>query len=295
MTNFNKKYLKIIAFLLIMIFFVSGCSLKSKNNNEENGNNDITKKGTSPEIPKNLNEKKKEIISRYEDRIPEEWGEDVSGVINKIDTDKKVIALTLDACGGGGLKDGYDKKLINFLSKENIPATLFINYRWIDANQEVFMELSKNSLFTIGNHGYRHLPLSLEGKSVYDIEGTDGIEEVVDEVMYNELKIEKLTGKKPKYFRTGTAYYDEVAVEIVNELGEKVIGYDILGDAGATFNKKQVKKAFLNVEPGSIILAHMNHPESETAEGIIAAVPELKKRGFKFVKLEDYDNKLISK
>ncbi|MFW6007106.1 MAG: polysaccharide deacetylase family protein, partial [Halanaerobiales bacterium] len=134
MTNFNKKYLKIIAFLLIMIFFVSGCSLKSKNNNEENGNNDITKKGTSPEIPKNLNEKKKEIISRYEDRIPEEWGEDVSGVINKIDTDKKVIALTLDACGGGGLKDGYDKKLINFLSKENIPATLFINYRWIDVN-----------------------------------------------------------------------------------------------------------------------------------------------------------------
>jgi len=31
----------------------------------------------------------------------------------------------------------------------------------------------------------------------------------------------------------------------------------------------------------------MNHPESETAEGIIEAVGELKKRGFIFVRLSD--------
>jgi hypothetical protein len=41
-------------------------------------------------------------------------------------------------------------------------------------------------------------------------------------------------------------------------------------------------------EPGSIILAHMNHPESDTAEGIMAAVPELRNKGFRFVKDTKY-------
>jgi peptidoglycan/xylan/chitin deacetylase (PgdA/CDA1 family) len=40
--------------------------------------------------------------------------------------------------------------------------------------------------------------------------------------------------------------------------------------------------------PSSIILMHMNHPEGETADGVIEAIPELKKRGFKFVKLAEY-------
>jgi len=34
---------------------------------------------------------------------------------------------------------------------------------------------------------------------------------------------------------------------------------------------------------------HMNHPEGETAEGLMEAIPELRKRGFKFVKLSEYD------
>jgi hypothetical protein len=33
----------------------------------------------------------------------------------------------------------------------------------------------------------------------------------------------------------------------------------------------------------------MNHPEGDTAEGVIEAIPELKKRGFRFVKVSEYD------
>jgi peptidoglycan/xylan/chitin deacetylase (PgdA/CDA1 family) len=40
--------------------------------------------------------------------------------------------------------------------------------------------------------------------------------------------------------------------------------------------------------PGDIALMHMNHPEAGTGAGIMAAVPELKKRGFKFVRMSDY-------
>jgi len=230
---------------------------------------------------------KQYIIDKYKNIIPREWGENVTGVKTSLDTKQKVIALTFDACGGTK-SNGYDRILINFLIKENIPATLFINSRWIDANQDIFIALSKNSLFEIENHGTQHKPLSVNGKKAYGINGTANIEEVLDEILTNQAKVEQLTKRKMKFFRSGTAYYDEVAIKIINDLGIDAVNFDVLGDAGATYTKKQVKKAYLSAAPGSIIISHMNHPEKETASGVIEAIPILKSRGFTFIKLEDY-------
>ena len=234
---------------------------------------------------------KENMTSKYKNEIPTQWGEKVAGVKTQINTTDKIIALTFDACGGSALGNGYDSELIYFLRKENIPATLFINSRWIDANYNTFMALSKIPQFEIENHGYLHKPLSVNGKSAYGITGTQNIGEVVDEVILNERKIEELTGRKPKFFRSGTAYYDEVAVKIINEIGEDTVNFNVLGDAGATYTKEQVSKACLSAPPGSILIFHMNHPEKETAEGIMAAIPKLKIMGYKFVKL---DNKYLS-
>jgi peptidoglycan/xylan/chitin deacetylase (PgdA/CDA1 family) len=77
-------------------------------------------------------------------------------------------------------------------------------------------------------------------------------------------------------------------VEIANALGYEVVNFNVLGDAGATYSKNQVKEALLRAPPSSIVLMHMNHPESETAEGVMEAIPELKKRGVRFVRLEEY-------
>lgn len=112
--------------------------------------------------------------------------------------------------------------------------------------------------------------------------------EAVDEVFVNDRNIQRLTGRKPKFFRSGTAFYDDVAVRIVGDLKEQAVGYSVLGDAGAPFNAEQVKNACLHAGAGSIIILHMNHPDKQTFEGIRQAIPELKRRGFRFVKLEDY-------
>jgi peptidoglycan/xylan/chitin deacetylase (PgdA/CDA1 family) len=231
---------------------------------------------------------KKRILSTFGGRVPKEWGETVRGVKTRLNTDQKVLALTFDACGGPRSK-GYDAKLIKYLESKKIPATLFMSGRWIDANQSIFQELSKNPLFEIENHGLNHKPCSANGRSVYGIEGTKGVGEIFDEIEENALKIQKLTGRKPKYYRPGTAYCDEICVGIANALGYEVINFSVLGDAGATCSKNQVKKTLLNAQPSSIILMHMNHPESEIAEGLIEAIPELKRRGFKFSKLSEYD------
>lgn len=231
--------------------------------------------------------RKADLEAAYAGQTPREWGETVTGVKTRLATKEKVLALTLDACGSPRGK-GIDAELIRFLEQEKVPATLFINARWIDANPELFVELARNPLFTIANHGFLHRPASVNGRSVYGIDGTGNVGELVDEIDLNAEKIRKITGTRPGYYRSGTAYYDELAVEIAERLGHQVVGFSVLGDAGATYTGEQVKAALLSSTPGSIVILHMNHPESGTREGVKAAVPELRKRGFRFVGLSEY-------
>ena len=230
---------------------------------------------------------KKSIVKQFEKQTPKEWGENVKGVKTQLVTKQKTIAITLDACGSPhGM--AYDSKLIAYLEKNEIPATLFINARWIDTNLETFKKLAANPLFEIGNHGMAHKPASVSGESAYGLKGTANVEELVDEIEQSARKIQSITNKRPIYFRSGTAYYDEVAVSVANKLNHQVVGFSILGDAGATYSTKKVKEAFLKAKKGEIVIIHMNHPESQTAIGTIEAIKELKKEGFRFVRLSDY-------
>jgi peptidoglycan/xylan/chitin deacetylase (PgdA/CDA1 family) len=230
---------------------------------------------------------KQQLTTRYAAMTPVKWGETVPGVRTRLDTGEKVIAMTLDACGSAKGK-GVDARLMEFLVREQIPATLFINGRWIDANPVLFRQLAANPLFEIANHGIQHKPASTTGRSAYGIAGTKNIAEVVDEIEQNARKIEAISGVRPKLYRSGTAYYDEVAVLISQGLGHEVAGYSLLGDAGATMSAVQVKAALLKATPGDVALLHMNHPEAGTGAGIMAAVPELQRRGFRFVRMSDY-------
>lgn len=218
---------------------------------------------------------------------PVQWGENVTGVVTTFHTPKKEIALTFDACGGSLRSSGYDAELIDFLSENRIPATLFINARWIHSNPEIFQKLSSNPLFEIANHGTAHRPLSVNGKSIYNITGTASPEEVEREINGNGDLIEKLTGKRPRFFRSGTAYYDEKAVVIARQNGVEIGGFSVLGDAGATFSADKVAYQITNAKSGDIVLLHMNHPESETREGVKKALEHLKSQGFNFVRLSD--------
>jgi peptidoglycan/xylan/chitin deacetylase (PgdA/CDA1 family) len=210
----------------------------------------------------------------------------VTGVKTRLAGGGMAVALTFDACGSPRGK-GFDAALIHFLERERIPATLFVSGLWIEANQELFRRLAANPLFEIANHGHRHRPASVAGLKAYGIQGTRDVGEVVDEIELNARRIEEVTGKRPAFYRSGTAHYDDVAVEIAAALGERVAGYSLLGDAGATFSAQQVRDSLLKTKPGDIALLHMNHPESGTAAGVMAAIPELRKRGFRFVRLSD--------
>jgi peptidoglycan/xylan/chitin deacetylase (PgdA/CDA1 family) len=256
------------AFIILIFFFAASIGIAGPGLREESTN-------------------RERILSRFNGKVPREWGERVRGVKSKLDTHHRVIALTFDACGGPR-GNGYDAKLIEYLKSEKIPATLFISGKWMDANSKISGELAKEPFFEIENHGLNHKPCSVNGRSAYGIAGTKSVDEVFDEIEQNAIKIQSLTGHKPKYYRPGTAYSDEICVEVANALSYEVVNFSVRGDAGATYTKNQVKEALLNAPPCSIVLMHMNHPEGETAEGVMEAIPKLAKRGFGFVKLSEY-------
>ena len=218
------------------------------------------------------------IEARFRDATPEEWGLHVTGVVNRAPEGATGITLTLDGCGGSG-GDRADLSLIDGLRAREIPATLFLNLRWIETNRVLAEELVAVPFFELANHGCAHRPLSVNGRSAYGIEGTSSVAEVIDEVWSNHVALTQLTGRAPRWFRSGTAHYDEVAVQIVQELGETVVGFDVNGDAGATFDAASVEDALLSAVPGSIIIAHLNQPSSGTAGGIERAVDRMLERG----------------
>jgi len=226
-----------------------------------------------------------EIALAYKNAIPSVWGDDIPGVLTILptnETDEKLIALTFDACGGK-----YDEELIEFLIGNNIPATLFISGKWIADNPGRLEYLSAQNNFQIENHGFMHMPLSVTGRSAYNIKGTSSPEEVFDEVQKSAQLIKEITGRRPKFFRSGTAFYDDVAINIVNDLGMSIAGFTISADGGATFSESQILTVCSNPPPGSILLFHMNRPESKTFEGVKSLYAVLLEKKYSFVKLED--------
>ncbi len=216
----------------------------------------------------------------------EKFGMNLPGVITSFNPHgKKLIALTFDACSGR-----YDKELIDFLIKNKIKATLFISGRWIDKNANILKRLAKVKYFEIENHGLTHRPLTVHCESAYGIKGLCSPKEVIDEIKKNEKRIYDITGIKTKFFRSGTAHYDIEGIRIAHKLGYKIIGFTVNADYGATASIKTIYNQVIHAKPGSIIIAHMNHPEKNTYEGIHKAILKLKKEGYKFVKLDEVIN-----
>lgn len=224
------------------------------------------------------------VAAEYERHRPTAWGMDLPGIRTTFAPTGKQMAITFDACGGPN-NDAMSDELINFLIAQRIPATLFLNKRWIDFDPKRAATLADNPLFEIGNHGTRHCPLSVTGRAAYNIRGTASPQEAVDEVWGNHERLVQLTGRAPRFFRPGTAHYDDIAVKIVHELGETPVGFSINADGGATLSATEVQRNMAGAVPGAISIAHMHRPKSGTPAGMLAALPRLRAAGYEFVHL----------
>lgn len=223
---------------------------------------------------------------KYFAATPMLWGEMIDGVINRFDTEKKEVALTLDACGGAH-GSGADIELIDFLIENKIKATLFLNSRWLAKNGDLFLKILSTGLFEVENHGFHHSPLSVTPREIYGIAGTNGLSGVAYEVAIGGEAIKKFTGKSPVFFRSGTAYYDDISLKILEDMGYRAVAFSVNADDGARLPADKVYKRMMKAKGGDIIIAHMNRPKGHTAEGMIKAIPKLQADGFEFIKLSE--------
>ncbi|MFB6888101.1 polysaccharide deacetylase family protein [Kitasatospora sp. NPDC056327] len=227
------------------------------------------------------------VTARYAGAAPTIWGPDVPGVLTTLPRAAgPAVALTFDACGGPG-GSGYDAALVDTLRRHGVPATLFLNARWIDANPALFEALAADPLFEIANHGTAHRPLSVTGRSAYGIAGTRDAGEVYDEIAGNLAKLTALLGRPPRFFRSGTAHYDDVATRVAADLGQRIAGFSTNADGGATLPAAQVQRELTAAAPGGIVIGHLNHPGSGTARGVAAALPGMLAAGRTFTRLSD--------
>lgn len=196
------------------------------------------------------------------------------------------VALTLDACSGA-----FDDDLIQFLIQKRIPATLFATKKWLDKNPRGVALLKTHlDLFQIENHGANHVPAVIGvGRKVYGIPGEPDVLHLRKEVSGGADAVQHATGIAPRWYRGATAEYDQQATEEIRRMGYKIAGFSVNADAGATLKKSQVIERLRRVRGGDVIIAHMNKPASDTAEGLIAGLPALLERGLVFVRLDQVD------
>ncbi len=240
-------------------------------------------------LPEVLEEKYRLIDLCFTGHTPKAWGDSLPGIYTHFarSSDGRVrVALTLDACGGGA-GNAVDLRIINLLGELNIPATLFLNARWINANPAVALALAANPLFELENHGLKHKPLSVNGREAYGLTGTASPGAAAREVESGALRLRELTGKQPLFFRSGTAHYDDVALKIVAALGFRAAGFSVIGDAGGTLPAAKVAAILRGVRDGDIVILHFNRPKSGTYDGLRQVLPELLARGIIFVRLSE--------
>lgn len=195
----------------------------------------------------------------------------------------KSLALTLDACTGR-----FDADLVEFLIRNQIPATLFVTKRWLQANPTgVALIKAHLALFDVEDHGENHIPAVIgKGRTVYGIPGSPDMVHLRQEVNEGARAIERYIGVTPHWYRGATAVYDSQAEQEIRRLGYGIAGFSVNADEGATLHQAAIENRLRHVRSGDIIIAHMNKPQSDTAEGLSAGLIGLLKQGFVFVRLD---------
>jgi peptidoglycan/xylan/chitin deacetylase (PgdA/CDA1 family) len=195
---------------------------------------------------------------------------------------KRVVALTFDCCPGG-----FDTRIANVLVTERIPATIFITWLWMRRNPEGLALLRAHpELFTIENHGERHIPPVLGGGTIFGIRVAGDLPTIRYEIEAGGRAIGMATGTTPRWYRAATGFYSLSVIPEIEAMGFAIGGYSFSADQGASLPAAQVAVRMANAKSGDVIVAHINQPLRPSGLGVVEGLRALQRQGTVFARLD---------
>lgn len=203
------------------------------------------------------------------------------------------VALTFDAdmtpymaeqLEEGKTTSQYNKKVIEILEAERIPATLFLSGLWIKEYPEETRHFASNPLFELGNHSYSHPAFS---KSCFNLPPINDSQKD-DEFRLSSEIFEQTVGYKQYLFRFPGGCYTKKDLQLAKKYKMTVIGWSVDGkDAFNTDPEIIFQTVKKEVKNGSILIFHLNGGKNAPKTDI--ALPRvtsyLREKGYQFVKI----------
>ncbi|WP_235460229.1 polysaccharide deacetylase family protein, partial [Streptomyces olivochromogenes] len=205
----------------------------------------------------------------------------------------KTVALTFDAdmTADQGHRaatgEHFDNpELISTLRGLKVPATVFMTGRWADEYPAEARSIGRDPLFEVANHSYSHYAFTGD---CYGLPTVDADQMRTDvQRAYTAFRRAGVPQPLP-YFRFPGGCYDRQALRALDELHVTAVQWDVVsGDAFATDADAVARQVLDGVKPGSVVVMHCTRSAAPTTETAVRTiVPELRKRGFRFVKVSD--------
>ncbi|MEW2190067.1 polysaccharide deacetylase family protein [Streptomyces microflavus] len=206
---------------------------------------------------------------------------------------EKVVALTFDADmtadQGPRAKAGerFDNpELIALLRRLKVPSTVFMTGRWAEEYPAQAKGIGADGLFEVANHSYSHYAFTADCYGL-PVVGKDAMARDVQRA-FSAFRQAGVRNVVP-YFRFPGGCYDDAALRALTPANVTAVQWDVVsGDAFATDAGAVAEQVLDGVRPGSLVVMHCTRSAAPvTGEAIGRIVPELRKRGYRFVKVSE--------
>ncbi|MFE6908408.1 polysaccharide deacetylase family protein [Streptomyces erythrochromogenes] len=205
----------------------------------------------------------------------------------------KTVALTFDADmtsdQGPRAADGerFDNpQLISTLRTLKVPSTVFMTGRWAEEYPDQAKAIGTDANFEIANHSYSHHAFK---SPCYGLPALDGAAARADvDRAFAAFRKAGAVNTVP-YFRFPGGCYDDPALRALSTAKVTAVQWDVVsGDAFASDPDAVAEQVLAGVKPGSVVVMHCTRSAAPvTEEAIQKIVPELRKRGYRFVKVSE--------
>ncbi|MCX4742428.1 polysaccharide deacetylase family protein [Streptomyces antibioticus] len=205
----------------------------------------------------------------------------------------KTVALTFDAdmTADQGPRaaagEHFDNPgLIAALRTLKVPATVFMTGRWAEEYPAQARAIGHDPLFEIANHSYSHYAFTADCYGLPTVSGDRMRADV--ERAYTAFRRAGVPDPMP-YFRFPGGCYDGRALRAVSGTGVTAVQWDVVsGDAFATDADAVAQDVLAGVRPGSVVVMHCTRSAAPATERAVRTiVPELRRQGYRFVKVSE--------